>query len=146
MRKITRTLTLAVLVGSVGFAYATDGSVGVVKERQDLMIANAGAAKALGTMLQSGTIDAAAAQAALETLVANAKAIPTVFETNDLTPPTKASPAIWEQYDAFTALAMTLQTSAEAGLAAPGDAAVLGAAMQGIGGSCKACHTQFQTP
>jgi cytochrome c556 len=144
MTKATKGLAIAVLVASVGMAFAMEGSVGVVKERQDLMGSNGGAMKVLGDMAKGGAFDAAAAQAALETLKANAAMIPKVFEANDLTQPTKAKPEIWADYAAFTAAAMAMETAAGAVLAAPVDAAALGAAMQAIGGTCQGCHMAFR--
>lgn len=144
MKKSVKAVILAALVASAGIAFATDGSVGVVKERQDLMGGMGGAMKALGDMLKSGTIDEAAAIAALTTIQTSAHNIPVVFETNDLTPPTKAKPEIWAQMDAFKANAAALEAAATAALAAPGDANALGAAMGGMGGACQACHTAFR--
>lgn len=144
MKKSAKLFAIAALVATAGLAFATDGSVGVVKERQDLMGSNGASMKILGDMLKSGTIDADAATAALTTLQANAHNIPVVFETNDLTPPTKAKPEIWTQVEAFTAAALVLETAATAALAGPIDANGLGAAMGAIGGSCQACHTAFR--
>ncbi len=144
MKKTTLSLILAAAIGASSFAFALEGSVGVVADRQHLMDSNGASMKALGDMLKSGTIDVAAATAALTTLQTNAHNIPGVFETNDLTPPTKANPAIWAQFDAFKAAAMALETAATAALAVPVDANTLGAAMGGIGGACQACHTAFK--
>ncbi len=144
MKKSAKAVILAALVATASIAFAIEGSVGVVKERQDLMGGNGGAMKALGDMLKSGTIDVAAATAALTTLQTNAQQIPVVFATNDLTPPTKAKPEIWLQFDAFTAAALVLQTAATAALAGPIDANGLGAAMAAMGGACGACHTAYR--
>jgi len=144
MKKSAKAFVLAALVATTGLAFALDGSTGIVKERQDLMGANGGAMKVLGDMLKSGTIDVAAATAALTTLQTNAQNIAVVFEANDLTPPTKAKPEIWTQFDAFKGIAATMEAAATAALAAPGDPAVLGAAMGGMGGTCQACHTAYR--
>ncbi len=144
MKKSLKALVLAAIVASSGLAFALEGSVGVVKDRQALMGSNGASMKILGDMLKSGTIDVAAATAALTTLQANSKNIPVVFATNDLTPPTKAKPEIWSQVEAFTAAALVLETAATAALAGPIDANGLGAAMGAIGGACGACHTAFR--
>lgn len=144
MKKSLKALVLAAIVASSGLAFALEGSVGVVKDRQALMGSNGASMKILGDMLKSGTIDVVAATAALTQLQTNAKNIPIVFETNDLTPPTKAKAEIWAQFDAFKANAAALEAAATAGLAAPGDANVLGAAMGAMGGACQACHTAFK--
>jgi cytochrome c556 len=144
MKATVKTLTLAALVSVAGMSFATEGSVGVVKERQDLMGSLGGAMKTLGDMLKSGAIDEAAATAALTAIQDAARNIPVVFETEDLTQPTKAKAEIWTQFDAFKASAAGLEAAATAALAAPGDANALGAAMGAMGGTCQGCHTAFR--
>ncbi len=144
MKKSARLFAVAALVATAGIAFAMDGSVGVVKERQDLMGSNGASMKILGDMVKSGTIDAAAATAALTTLQTNAQQIPVVFETNDLTPPTKAKPEIWTDFEGFKTKAAALEAAATAALAGAMDAAALGAAMGALGGSCQGCHEAFR--
>ena len=144
MKKSVKALVLAAIVASSGLAFALEGSVGVVKDRQALMGSNGGSMKALGEMVKSGTIDVAAATAALTTLQTNAQQISVVFETNDLTPPTKAKPEIWTDFERFKTKAAALEAAATAALAGAMDAAGLGAAMGALGGSCQGCHEAYR--
>jgi cytochrome c556 len=144
MKMKLKSLTFAALIASSGLVYALDGSVGAVKDRQLLMDGMGGAMKALSDMVKSGTVDAGAAKTALEVIQASAANIPVVFETNDLTPPTKALPDIWANFDAFKAEAGELQAAAEAALAGPADAAALGTALGAMGAVCQDCHKTFR--
>lgn len=144
MRKSAKAVILAAIIATTGVAFATEGSVGMVKVRQDIMGFNGGAMKALGDMVKSGTIDAAVAQTALRTLQINAQNIPIVFETNDLTPPTKAKPEIWTDFEGFKTKAAGLEAAATAALAGAMDAGTLGAAMGALGGACQACHEAYR--
>ena len=144
MKKSAKAVILAAIIATTGVAFATEGSVGMVKVRQDIMGFNGGAMKALGDMVKSGTIDEAVAQTALRTLQINAQNIPIVFETNDLTPPTKAKPEIWTDFEGFKTKADGLEAAATAALAGAMDAGTLGAAMGALGGACQACHEAYR--
>ena len=77
-----------------------------------------------------------------------AKKMPEFFPANSGpdTNSTSARAAIWDDFDSFTALAQNNHKAALAlGEAAQaGDNAVIMAAMQSLGQSCGACHSQFK--
>ncbi len=146
IKKIS-SLALAGLM-SVGVlaAFAQDAFVapatpeGAVEARQATMKEN-------GAILRSaGQLSGAEAVAAMQTLLDNYTEIPALFPEGSLVGDTKALPAIWENWEEFTAIAETGRAAAESGLAAAeaGDAAAYGEAVKAIGATCGQCHQQFR--
>jgi cytochrome c556 len=99
-----------------------------------------------GLMRELGGLTGAEAVAALNTILTNYTHIPDLFPEGSIVGDSKALPAIWENWDAFTAIVETGKTAATDGIAAAeaGDAAAYGAALQALGGTCGACHQQFR--
>ena len=85
--------------------------------------------------------DAAAAEAAKQTLIANAADIAANF-TNNTRTRNKAKPEVWTSWDDFAARAAALGTAAEALDATSLDG--IKAGMGAIGGACKDCHTMYK--
>ena len=101
-----------------------------------------------GSILRSaGGLTGAEAVAAMQTLQANYSHIPALFPEGSIVGDSQALPAIWENWDAFVAIAKTGEEAAAAGLAAAeaGDAAGYAAALQALGATCGACHQQFRS-
>lgn len=144
MKTLAKTLLLgAMLMAGAAYAEGPAATNPDVIARQALMKSFGGAAKTLGGMA-SGEVafDAAAAEAAKQVIVAGAAEIGTKFTTNAVDPATKAQPAIWAGWDAFLAKAQGL-ASASAALDVT-SAETIGAGMAGVGGACKACHTDYR--
>jgi cytochrome c556 len=59
--------------------------------------------------------------------------------------PTLALPAIWQDFDAFLAIAEASE-SAAAGMAAADDAETFRAAGRSLRAACDACHVRFSRP
>ena len=99
-----------------------------------------------GILRGAADLTGAEAVAAMQTLQTNYSHIPALFPENSIVGESKALPAIWENWDAFVAIAKTGEDAAAAGLAAAeaGDAAGYAAALQVLGGTCGACHQQFR--
>ena len=131
-----------ILAGGVALAGgATDPDA---KARQDLMDMNGAAMKVLGGMA-SGDVafDAAAAAAAMKSLVDVAAKIPVVFKNQGAADPKSAAkPEIWTSWAGFVENAADLGKAAAAldATSLDGVKAGLGA----IGGACKTCHTEFK--
>jgi cytochrome c556 len=143
---ISKKTALAALLllssATMGLAYATDPTV---RARQQAMDSNREQLKVLMPMLQGkADFDAAAAQAAFAAIATTAGNVPTLFKENAHDPETRAKPAIWQNWDDFTAKANALKTAAEAG-ADVDSLDALKAAMGPVGGACKACHTAYKT-
>lgn len=98
------------------------------------------------TLKAAGALTGADATAAMQTLLDNFTHIPAVFPEGSIVGDSKASPAIWQNWDAFTAIVETGKVAAADGLAAAqaGDATAYAAALKTIGGTCGTCHQQFR--
>lgn len=143
MKPFAKTLLIAALL-MTGTAFAeTEATTPEVKARQDLMKSFGGAAKLLGGMA-SGEVayDAAAAKAAKQTLVKGATKIKAKFTANVEDAGSHAKPDIWAGWDAFLAKGKGLGEAAAALDIASVE--TIGAGMKGIGGACKACHTDYR--
>lgn len=99
-----------------------------------------------GILRRAGNLTGADAIAAMTTLRDNYSHIPALFPEGSIVGDSEALPAIWENWDAFTAIANAGLAAAEGGIAAAeaGDAAAYAAALQAIGGTCGQCHQQFR--
>lgn len=99
-----------------------------------------------GILKAAGALTGAEAAAAMQTLLTNYSHIPDLFPEGSIGGESKALPAIWENWEAFTAIVETGKTAAAAGLAAAeaGDAVAYGAALKALGGTCGQCHQQFR--
>ena len=108
--------------------------------RETLMKSNGATLKA------AGALSGAEAVAAMQTLHDNFTHMAAVFPEGSIIGDSKASPAIWQNWDAFNAIIETGKTAAADGMAAAetGDATAYGAALKTIGGTCGTCHQQFR--
>lgn len=99
-----------------------------------------------GILRQAGNLTGADAIAAMTTLRDNYSHIPELFPEGSIVGDSEALPVIWENWDAFTAIANAGVAAAEGGITAAeaGDAAAYAAALQAIGGTCGQCHQQFR--
>lgn len=144
MKTLTKTLLVAAML-MTGTAYAQDvmATDPDVIARKDLMKSIGGATKALGGMAKGEVAyDAAAAEAAKQTLIAAAADIGPKFTNNNADPASEALPAVWEKWDDFLVKAKALGDAAAAIDVA--SAKSIGAGMAGVGGSCKGCHTDYR--
>ena len=143
MKFATKTLVIGlIMVGGIAFAQskATDPDV---HARQTLMDGNGGAVGLLGGMAKGDTaFDAAAAEAAKQTLIANAAGIAAAFTNNASDPEAKAKAEVWTNWDDFVAKAGALGTAAAALDASSVDG--IKAGLGAIGGACKECHTSYK--
>ena len=111
-----------------------------VEQRQALMRDNG------ATLRSAGAATGTEAIAAMEHLYNNFDHIPDLFPEGSIVGDSKALPVIWENWEAFVAIADRGATAAMDGRAAAeaGDAAAYAAAVQTIGGACGECHQQFR--
>ncbi|HWA46463.1 MAG TPA: cytochrome c [Hypericibacter adhaerens] len=123
----------------------------VVQQRQALMKEMGKQMGIINDFLQKGAGDAAGAQAAADTIHADAAKIPDLFpqgtSINDNVGKTGAKPEIWANFDSFKAAAAKLaELSATASTAAAGgDKAALGDAFGAMGkNGCGGCHQNFR--
>ncbi len=99
-----------------------------------------------GILRSAGNLTGAEAVAAMTKLRDNYSHIPALFPEGSIVGESEALPAIWENFEAFTAIADAGVAAAESGIAAAeaGDAAAYAAAIQTLGGTCGQCHQQFR--
>jgi cytochrome c556 len=138
-------LAAALMLGtavSAAFAAAQDPDVLARKEAMGLIGSNV---KKLTAMAKGETaFDAAAAQAYFAAISEKAAMAPALFEPqSNSDPESDAKDAIWENWDDFVTKAADLKTAADAGASVDSPEA-LGAAMGGLGGACKACHSVYK--
>lgn len=143
MKFATKTLVLGlVLVGGIALAQSKAADPDV-NARQTMMQANGGAMGALGGMAKGEKeFDAAAAEAAKATLIANAAATAAKFQNNASDPESHAKAEVWTNWDKFVADADALGKAAAAMDATSLDGVKAG--LGAIGGACKECHTEFK--
>lgn len=137
-------LLMAGLVLAAGVAYAeVEATDTNVIARQDLMKTIGGATKTLGEMA-SGKVahDATAANAAKATLLEASLDIEAKFTPTSTDPGSEAKPEVWTNWADFLVKAKGLTDAATAIDASSAEA--IGAGMGAIGGSCKACHTDYR--
>ncbi len=143
MKFATKTLVLGlIMVGGIALAQSKAADPDV-NARQTLMQGNGGAAGLLGAMIKGEKeFDAAAAEAAKQTLITNAADIPTKFANNAADPEAHAKPEVWTNLEDFAAKAAALGTAAAALDATSLDG--IKAGMGAIGGACKDCHMTYK--
>ncbi len=110
-----------------------------IQMREDVMKENG------GLLRSAGSLTGDAAVAAAQTILDNYTHLPELFpegsEGGD------ALPAIWQNWEAFTAIIETGRAGAESALAAAqaGDTAAYAAGLQTVMGTCGQCHQQFRS-
>lgn len=138
-------LVAALVLGTAAtaaFAAASDPDVLARKEAMGLIGADV---KKLTAMAKGeAAFDATQAQQWFAEISEQAARVPALFEPQSNTDPeSDAKDAIWESWDDFVAKANDLKLAADAGASIDSPEA-LGAAMGGLGGACKACHSVYK--
>ncbi len=115
MQKVT---TLIVSVEFVSFfaiaAFAHSGATGIVKERMDGMVAIAKSMKELVGMSKAGSVDGPKAASLAKVIQSHSgNAMLERFPNGPVPMVSEASPAIWDNWTVFEALADRLDTLAE---------------------------------
>jgi cytochrome c556 len=147
IRKASAIALASVLLAGFAGAFAQDAFTApatpeeAVTLRQDVM-------RQGGALLRSiANLSGADAVAAMTTLRDNYSHIPALFPEGSNVGDSEALPAIWENWETFTAIAQTGAAAAEAGIAAAeaGDTATYSASAQALMGTCGQCHQQFRS-
>ena len=138
------TAVMLVAIGTAALAHSGVKDKNV-EARMDAMEAIGAQTKVIGSMAKGKTaFDAVAANAALDQIAKHSAQVPALFETQGNDPKSEASPAIWEEWADFTALAEN-STNVAKGLAGTISAeADLGPALKKLGATCKACHSKYR--
>lgn len=138
-------IALALIVtGTAAFAHSGVKDPDVMKRMMG-MSDLADQMKIIGTMAKGqAAFDADAVNAALSMIAEEASAIPALFENKATDPKSEALPAIWDNWDTFTARATELEELAGGLAGTIQTEADLGPAMGQLGKSCGACHADFR--
>lgn len=110
------TVAVLVLVLAAGSVYAHRGATGIVKERMDAMMSLGDAMKALTAMMRGKQpYDVERVRTYARTAARHGgEELTRLFPEGSLQHPTRANPAIWADWERFSALAMELTVYAGA--------------------------------
>lgn len=143
MKKTTIALTL-IAFGTAALAHGGVKNKDVMA-RMVVMSSISDQMKLIGAMAKGETdFDPAVAQSALIEIAAQSAQIPSMFETRADDPKSEALPAIWEQFETFTARARDAEATAERLAGRVMAEADLGPALGELGATCKACHSLYR--
>ena len=144
----TSSLASAFLASSLAIGLsaplATMAQADIIQERKANFKQSAGALRAMRTQMSQG--DYAAIAKSANAIAAWAEKMPSYFPKDSQAGNTNARPEIWQKFDQFTALAnahykaaLTLSAAAK-----QEDPMAVQNAMQNLGQTCGACHSQFK--
>lgn len=123
---------------------------GPIRDRHELMEGQGEQAQTINEAFNMGAegFDVAVIQRSAQAIAASAHQIPSLFPKGSTDPNSRALPAIWENWDKFTALAKQLEDQATSlsNAAAAGDDENLQEKSQKLFATCKSCHDQFRKP
>lgn len=143
MKTCSKALALG-LVMAAGAALAHENVKNpVVKERMMAMKTVGANTKVLGQMAKGeAAFDAARAAEATAALIATAEQVPALFEAPETDPESEAKPEIWSNWADFVTKSEAL--GAAAGAIDTSNLDGVKAGMGALGGSCKACHSDYR--
>jgi cytochrome c556 len=138
-------LTAAAAIGfaSIAFVANSESHAPVMgHEGAEALMKGNGAATGTLAKMAKGELpfDAAAAEAAKQALITGAQAIPVVFK--DAYTEGEVLPAIWENFEDYTAKAKAFEEAAAALDVTSAD--TIGAGLGAVGGACGACHQMYR--
>ena len=138
--------TAMALIGLGTLAVAHTGvSNPAVLARMESMTETQDNTKVLGAMVKGERdFDVMAARAAAAEIARHAKQTPDLFRIKEMDPKTEALPAIWEDFDDFTAKSKSLEDVATSLAASLETEDQLRAGLGQIGAACKACHKSYR--
>jgi cytochrome c556 len=142
--KFGSTLSAALITAAILIGTGLPALAGVIEDRKANFKANNGHMRAIGGAIGSGDFDLIKSRAGK--IAEWAAVMPDYFPEGSLGSDSSAKPEIWEAFDEFKAAAQDNHDAAMAVIAAAeaknGDD--VGAALQALGASCKACHQKFK--
>ena len=147
LKKLSSLAAASLILLGAAAAFAQDTFVAPSTPEEALAMRKALMKEDGGILRSAGNLAGPEAVAAMQTLLNNYSHIPELFPEGSIVEDSKALPAIWEEWDAFTAIVETGKTAAAEGLAAAeaGDAAGYATALQALGATCGKCHQQFRS-
>jgi len=141
MLRVIAGLTALVVGATIVLAQNT----GAIKQRQDLMKANAGAAKEPSAMAKGDApFDLAKIKASLKAIQEQAAKLKDLWPDDSKTGETRALPAIWETKADFLAGFDKFAADAKAAESAIKDEASLKAELPKVFANCATCHKAYR--
>lgn len=142
MKKLAISLGLSTFVATAALAHQGVKNEAVMA-RMMLMEKIGKATKTLGEMAKGETeFNSETANAAARRIAEHAVDIGPLFEARESDPKSEALPAIWENYNDFTAKADELaRVATEIDVESRAD---LRNAMKELGGTCRSCHADYR--
>jgi cytochrome c556 len=139
-------IVIAAIVSTALAHESHEHATGVVRERMELMTDMGKRLLATSRRLR--------ANKDLETVTGDARAIhdlalkiTTLFPAGSTQAPTAAKPAVWQDWDDFTAKAKNLEKESEKLVnTSTKDGAALRAQFRAVGFACDACHEKYRVP
>ncbi|MHA6298057.1 c-type cytochrome [Devosia sp. CAU 1758] len=137
----------AILVAGAAGVFAQDAFIPPATPEEAVAMRQALMREDGGILRTARDASGAEAIAAMTRLRDNYSHIPALFPEGSTVGDSDALPAIWENWEAFTAIVDTGVAAAEAGIAAAeaGNAAAYSTAVQTLMGTCGQCHGQFRS-
>ncbi|MBY6162935.1 cytochrome c [Mameliella alba] len=143
MRKTVLT-GLLVVAGAAALAHSGVQNAAVLA-RMDNMKTIGDTMKLLGSMAKGQTdFQPEVAQAAALQIAKHAGQTPALFEAPETDPKSEAKPAIWENFDDFSAKSLALETAALEVAQALSSKDALVPSVQRLGETCKSCHSLYR--
>ncbi len=143
MKRPIRYFVLGVILASGAATAHSDVQNEVVKARMDAMSIIGKNTKTLGSMAKGElAFDTVAAKAAVDEIAAQAAQAPSLFQDPQTDPESEAKPNIWENFSDFASKAKALEAAASRADVASLEG--LRASLGDIGGTCKACHSDYR--
>jgi cytochrome c556 len=132
-------LAIVLVLGSAGFASADMTDAQLVAARVAAMKEDARILK------RARSLSGDAAVAAASEILKNFSNFPSLFRPNSITPDSRATPRIWENWGDFTARLNAEKANAQAMLAAAraGDKKAYDAAISALKKPCSDCHLTY---
>ncbi len=137
------TLSLTATMVSTAFAHDDVKNPAVIA-RMSAMEAIGGSMKTLAGMAKGEmAFDSAKAEAAMAVIAREGMTVPALFEAKESDPKSEALPAIWENWSDYVAKSEAMVVAAKGNAALP-DLGSLQASLGKVGGTCKACHSDYR--
>lgn len=147
-RNLLLATAMVAITGTTALAHT--GATGIVKQRMESMKIISDSLKQIGAIMKGeATFNVKTVQASATTIATHANSIPKLFPEGTTGHPSEALPAIWTDWERFTAIATKLGEDAHAMSSAASSATDITGIrdeLVAVGRSCKACHQDFRMP
>ena len=137
-------VALMLMLSSSFVALAHQGATGIIKDRMDRFSQTKDDIRASFRDAQNGAFDDVITRS--RRIAEWGRSMPDFFPEGSTQSPTEADPAIWNDFDGFTAAGLAMSSAAEQVIAAAetSDTDATMTALKALGQTCGACHRQYR--